>query len=188
MKYFEIFLLELMATNFIPSSGSYVSNKFPSISQWSDTGPSWPSCFFFCVKIFYNGDWYQSRPFRDLLFQADSASYRRNKTSIPSNNRPNDKVELSIFDINLKVVEKCRPISAFAVDMDRYFFAWTVNTLFTEHGSWISSKQALVFTCLQYKSFENTVEKGEIALYEQFLLFPQCFRPFYRTVCVFIKF
>ena len=43
-EYFEIFLLELMATNFIPSSGSYVLHKFPSISQWSDTGPSWPSC------------------------------------------------------------------------------------------------------------------------------------------------
>ena len=38
-------------------------------------------------------------------------------------------------------------------------------------------KQALVFTCLQYKSFENTVEKGEIASNEQFLLFPQCFLP-----------
>ena len=36
-------------------------------------------------------------------------------------------------------------------------------------------KQALVFTCLQYKSFENTVGKGEIARNEQFLLFPQCF-------------
>ena len=35
--------------------------------------------------------------------------------------------------------------------------------------------QALVFTCLQYKSFENTVGKGEIARNEQFLLFPQCF-------------
>ena len=44
MNYFEIFLLELMATNFSPSSGSYVLNKFPSISQWSNTGPSWPSC------------------------------------------------------------------------------------------------------------------------------------------------
>ena len=30
--------------------------------------------------------------------------------------------------------------------------------------------------CLQYKSFENTVGKGEIARYEQFLLFPQCFQ------------
>ena len=26
--------------------------------------------------------------------------------------------------------------------------------------------------CLQYKSFENTVGKGEIACYEQFLFFP----------------
>ena len=34
------------------------------------------------------------------------------------------------------------------------------------------SKQALVFTCLQYKSFENTVERREIAHNEQFLLFP----------------
>ena len=36
-----------MATNFSPSSGSYVLNRFPSISQWSDTRPSWPSCLFF---------------------------------------------------------------------------------------------------------------------------------------------
>ena len=34
--------------------------------------------------------------------------------------------------------------------------------------------------CLQYKSFENTVGKGEIA-HEQFLLFPQCFLPIWRT-------
>ena len=33
------------------------------------------------------------------------------------------------------------------------------------------SKQALVFTCLQYKSFENAAGKGEIAHNEQFLLF-----------------
>ena len=45
MKYFKVLFLELMATNFSPSSGSsYVLNKFPSISQWSDIGPSWPSC------------------------------------------------------------------------------------------------------------------------------------------------
>ena len=36
-------------------------------------------------------------------------------------------------------------------------------------------KQALVFMCLQYKSFEIIVGKGEIARHEQFLLFPQCF-------------
>ena len=33
-------------------------------------------------------------------------------------------------------------------------------------------KQTLVFTYLQYKSFENTVGKGEIAHDEQFVLFP----------------
>ena len=31
--------------------------------------------------------------------------------------------------------------------------------------------------CLQYKSFENTVGKGEIARNKQFLLFAQCFLP-----------
>ena len=36
-------------------------------------------------------------------------------------------------------------------------------------------KPALDFTCLPHKSFENTVDKGEIARDEQFLLFPQCF-------------
>ena len=39
-------------------------------------------------------------------------------------------------------------------------------------------KQALVFTCLQYKSFENNVGKAEIANNEQFLLFPQYFLQF----------
>ena len=36
---------------------------------------------------------------------------------------------------------------------------------------------------LFYKSFENTVGKGEIAHNEQFLLFPQCFLPVLRTFC-----
>ena len=45
--------------------------------------------------------------------------------------------------------------------------------------------QALVFTCLQYKSFENAVGKGEIARNEQFLLFPQCFLPVWITFCCF---
>ena len=38
-----------------------------------------------------------------------------------------------------------------------------------------------VFTCLQNKSFENTAGKGEIARDKQFLLFPQCFQPVWRT-------
>ena len=41
------------------------------------------------------------------------------------------------------------------------------------------------FYVSQYKSFENTVGKGEIARNEQFLLFPQCFLAFWRTFCHF---
>ena len=48
-----------------------------------------------------------------------------------------------------------------------------------------SPKQALVFTCLHYKSFENTVGKGGIARNEHFLLFPQCFLAIWRIFCHF---
>ena len=34
-------------------------------------------------------------------------------------------------------------------------------------------KETCNFTCVQYKAFENTVGKGEIAQNEQFLLLPQ---------------
>ena len=45
------------------------------------------------------------------------------------------------------------------------------------------------FTCLQYKSFENTVGKGEIARNEQFLVFPHSvFYPFEKLSAIFIKF
>ena len=44
-------------------------------------------------------------------------------------------------------------------------------------------KQALVFTCLQDKPFENNVGKGEIACNDQFLLFPQCFLAVSRHFC-----
>ena len=51
-------------------------------------------------------------------------------------------------------------------------------------------KQDLIFMCLQYKSFENTVGKGEIAHNsfahkEQFLIFSQCFG---KLAAIFIKF
>ena len=46
-------------------------------------------------------------------------------------------------------------------------------------------KQALVFTCLQCKSFDHTVGKGEIARNEQFLLFPQCYLSLCTTFCHF---
>ena len=35
------------------------------------------------------------------------------------------------------------------------------------------------------RPFENTVRKGEIACYEKFLLFPQCFLPVWITFCYF---
>ena len=43
------------------------------------------------------------------------------------------------------------------------------------------SQTSLGFTCLQYKSIENSAGKGEIACNKQFLLFPPCFLPFWRT-------
>ena len=46
-------------------------------------------------------------------------------------------------------------------------------------------KQALVFTCLQYRYFENTVGKREIAPNDQFLLFPNCFPLVLRNFCHF---
>ena len=50
--------------------------------------------------------------------------------------------------------------------------------------------QALVFTCLQYKSFfENAVGKGEIAPYTNFSLFCSVLYPFgeLSTICMKIK-
>ena len=49
----------------------------------------------------------------------------------------------------------------------------------------VPPKKALVFTCLPYKAFENTMGKGEIACNEQFFLFPQHFLPIWRTFCHF---
>ena len=48
--------------------------------------------------------------------------------------------------------------------------------------------QPLVNTCPQYRSVENTAGKGEIALNEQFLLFPQCFLPLLENSGHCIKF
>ena len=49
------------------------------------------------------------------------------------------------------------------------------------------SHRILFAQCLRYKSFENTVGKGEIALNEQFLLFQQCFLSVWRTFCHFYQ-
>ena len=99
-----------MATNFSPSSG-HVLNKFPSISQWSDTGPSWPSCSTLLLNA--------------LCSRVDKSC---NCLVNPFPNKP-----------------------------------W--------------------FLCVCCESFENTAGNGEIARNEQFLLFPQCFLPVWRTFC-----
>ena len=43
-------------------------------------------------------------------------------------------------------------------------------------------------SAVHYKSFKNSVGKGEIASYRQFLLFSQHFLPFQRTFHYFIKY
>ena len=48
-------------------------------------------------------------------------------------------------------------------------------------GNGLTLSQTSPGMCLQYKSFENTVGKGEVAHNEQFLLFPQCFLLFWKT-------
>ena len=57
----------------------------------------------------------------------------------------------------------------------------TISTAAKRHLFPLTFSQALVFACLQYKSFENTVGKEEIARNEQFLLFPQYFLSVGRT-------
>ena len=114
----EIFRnLFVRTTSFSPSSESYVLNKYSSISQWSDTGPSGPYCFF--------------SPQRFQVFSLRFCNSFRNDKFLDSS-KPKD-----FADKNFK---------------------------FDENGE--------KFT----KSVENTVGKGEIARYEQFLLFPQCFQ------------
>ena len=48
------------------------------------------------------------------------------------------------------------------------------------------SKPKFLLVC--GKSFENAVGKGEIGRNKRFLLLPQCFLPYWRTFCHFIKF
>ena len=57
--------------------------------------------------------------------------------------------------------------------------------LLQNYDSFTLSQTSPGFSYLQYKTFENTVGKREIAYNEQFLLFPQCFLPVCRTFCHF---
>ena len=49
------------------------------------------------------------------------------------------------------------------------------------------SKLALLFMCLQYKSFENTVGKGNIAIMSNFSQFPQFFLKLLRNFLPFFE-
>ena len=54
---------------------------------------------------------------------------------------------------------------------------------------WAFFKQALVFMCLQYKSFENTIGEGKIALVTSNFPFSHCvFYPFWEHSAIFINF
>ena len=69
------------------------------------------------------------------------------------------------------------PANAFSLDQSRYLFFVKELTL--------SKTSPSFFLCLQYKSFENTIGKGEIVRNKQFLLIPQCFLPVWITFCQF---
>ena len=58
------------------------------------------------------------------------------------------------------------------------------------HGDALTLSQTSpgFFTCLLYKSFENTAGKGETARNEQFLCSPQCFSLFEELSSIFIEF
>ena len=70
--------------------------------------------------------------------------------------------ELSAIFIKFKIVVNC-----FNLDQSKI----------VSSGNGLNPHKPCFFTCLQYKSFENTGGKGEIAHYEQFLLFPIRFLP-----------
>ena len=49
----------------------------------------------------------------------------------------------------------------------------------------IKLSNILVFTCLQYKSFENTIGKRRNCSLRAISLFQQCFLPVWKTFCHF---
>ena len=53
------------------------------------------------------------------------------------------------------------------------------------HSQALAPASGALVSCLQYKSFENTLGKGEIAHNEQFLLFPQCFLQVFEIFLLF---
>ena len=87
--------------------------------------------------------------------------------------------------VNLEIFESNTPSDwLWYSQSEAVLFSYVQNSLLKKKTATIPfSKQALVFTCLQYNPFENTVGKGEIARTEQFLLFPQFFLLVWKTSC-----
>ena len=96
------------------------------------------------------------------------------------------RVQSLLFGKGLKVTRKGTPRDEqFLLYRQCFHPVWRTICYFNQINPF--PKQALVFTGLQYKSFENNVGIGEIARNEQFLLFLQSFQPFLRTFCHFDK-
>ena len=70
----------------------------------------------------------------------------------------------------------------------RAFFFNVLKLVYIWRKGLTLSKQALIFTCLQYNSFENTVGKGEIARKKQFLFPHSVFYPFEALSSILIMF
>ena len=102
--------------------------------------------------------------------------------------------------LNMNIMNHLLPITALILDKSNILLLvgyMVFNAVFNSNSVYIMAasapiyafleffqpfrKQTLVFTCLQYQFFENNVGKGDITLNEQFLHFPQCFLPVWRT-------
>ena len=69
-----------------------------------------------------------------------------------------------------------------------FFLIWSKLKTFADdkiNVTYPIPTQSHLLTPLGNMPFENTVGKGEIARYQQFLLYPLCFLPIYRTFCYF---
>ena len=64
-------------------------------------------------------------------------------------------------------------------------YSGTLPGLSIDNLTLSQNKPWFLRVCSTHKSFENTVGKGEIARYEQILLFPQCFLHVLKTFCHF---
>ena len=67
--------------------------------------------------------------------------------------------QISIFSVTFILSSA----NAFSLEQSKYLLFGKHGPKLTFNAVCLFPKQALVFTCLQFKSFENTVEKGEIA-------------------------